>query len=209
MVAPRMIGASVRSLFVKGAGFPCFISTEQDGTGHADEIALALALGIGALKSGAIQSSCREETLLDLFAEQALWPTIIALFQETYSTLKGLGASDEALCYEMFLSKEPAEIFEKIADEGFVKQLVHHSSVSQYGQLKGSMEIPAAVVEGLKKEFKRVAEQRILNGAFEKEFSALEEEEGGVQRKLDELYAKAEKSELAVGEAKVRTRMSF
>lgn len=31
MVAPRMIGTSVRSLFVKGDGFPCFVSVEQVG----------------------------------------------------------------------------------------------------------------------------------------------------------------------------------
>lgn len=29
MVAPRMIGTSVRSLFVKGQGFPCFVSVEK------------------------------------------------------------------------------------------------------------------------------------------------------------------------------------
>ncbi|KIJ32045.1 hypothetical protein M422DRAFT_133898, partial [Sphaerobolus stellatus SS14] len=77
MVAPRMIGSSVRSLYQKGRGFPCFISAEQDGTGNALNIALALSRAIGATKAGAIASSAREETAMDLFAEQALWPNII------------------------------------------------------------------------------------------------------------------------------------
>lgn len=76
-----MIGSSVRSLYEKGKGFPCFVSVEQDGAGKAHEIALALSRAIGATKAGAIESSVREETAMDLFAEQALWPNIIVLFQ--------------------------------------------------------------------------------------------------------------------------------
>ena len=72
MVAPRMIGSSVRSLYQKGKGFPCFVSTEQDGTGNAHVISLAISRAIGATKAGAISSSAKEETAMDLFAEQAL-----------------------------------------------------------------------------------------------------------------------------------------
>ena len=71
---------SVRSLYEKGKGFPCFVSTEQDGTGQGLALSLALARAIGATKTGAIASSVREETAMDLFAEQALWPNIIKLF---------------------------------------------------------------------------------------------------------------------------------
>jgi ketol-acid reductoisomerase len=65
---PRMIGSSVRSLYQKGKGFPCFVSVEQDGTGTGLSIALALSRAIGATKAGAIASSAREETAMDLFA---------------------------------------------------------------------------------------------------------------------------------------------
>lgn len=63
-----MIGSSVRSLYQKGAGYPCFLAVEQDGSGIALETALALARAIGGTKGGAIASSAREETALDLFA---------------------------------------------------------------------------------------------------------------------------------------------
>ena len=76
-----MIGSSVISLYEKGQGFPCFVSVEQEGYGGALEIALAISKGIGATRTGAILSSVREETAMDLFAEQALWPNIIALFR--------------------------------------------------------------------------------------------------------------------------------
>ena len=134
MVAPRMIGTSVRSRYESDQGFPCFVSVEQDGTGNAWAVALALCRGIGATKGGVIESSAKEETLMDLFAEQAIWPSVIATFREAYSTLKALGCSDEALVHELWLSKEPAEVFEKCADDGFIRQLVHHSSVRSVTQ---------------------------------------------------------------------------
>lgn len=119
----------MRSRYESGSGFPCFVSVEQDGTGNAWAIALALCRGIGATKGGVIESGVREETLMDLFAEQALWPRIIATFTEAYSVLRSLGCSDEALVHELWLSKEPAEIMEKAAEDGFIRQLIYHSSV--------------------------------------------------------------------------------
>lgn len=110
-------------------GYPCFVSVEQDGSGNAWPLALAVSRAIGATKSGAIESSCKEETLIDLFSEQALFPTVSAAFFKAYEILKGMGCSDEALTHELWISKEAAEVFEMMADVGFVAQLVGHSSV--------------------------------------------------------------------------------
>lgn len=63
-----MIGSSVRSLYEKGKGFPCFVSVEQDGSGNGLQVALAICKAIGATKAGAIASSAREETIMDLLA---------------------------------------------------------------------------------------------------------------------------------------------
>jgi len=48
---------------------------------------LSLALGIGGLTAGAVECSARDETLMDLFTEQAIWPSIIVAFREAYSTV--------------------------------------------------------------------------------------------------------------------------
>lgn len=61
----------------------------------------------------------------------------------------------------------------------------------------------------MKKEFKRVAEDRILSGAFAKEFTALDAEGAGVEKTLEGLYEKASHSDLAEGEAKVRQRLGL
>lgn len=207
MVAPRMIGPSVRSLYEKGKGFPCFVSVEQEGTKNAWPIALALSRAIGATKAGAIASSVREETAMDLFAEQALWPNIIQLFQQGFSVLKEAGCSDEALCYEMWMSKEPAEIFERAADDGFFRQLKSHSVVSQYGQLSGALNLDGTAV---REHFRNILHNQILNGKFCREFSKIEEdlEKKGDDNPLNVLYAKSETSELGQAEKRVRERLA-
>ncbi|KAI0032749.1 IlvN-domain-containing protein [Vararia minispora EC-137] len=208
MVAPRMIGSSVRSLYEKGKGFPCFVSVEQDGTGRALPLALALSRAIGATKTGAIESSVREETAMDLFAEQALWPNIIKLFTEAYSVLKEAGCSDEALVYEMWMSKEPAEIFEAASDEGFIKQLKHHSSVSQYGQLNGALKLDGTAIRA---HFKDILYNQVLSGKFQREFSQIEDdlEKEGDANPLNQLYSKSEETELGQGEKRVRARLGL
>jgi len=201
-----MIGSSVRTLYQKGQGFPCFVSVEQDGTGDAHKLALALSRAIGATKTGAIESSVREETAMDLLAEQALWPNIIKLFQEAFSVLKEAGCSDEALCYEMWMSKEPAEIFERAAEDGFIRQLKHHSSVSQYGQLKGALSLDGTAARA---HFQDILQNQILNGKFQREFSAIEDdlEKEGDANPLNRLYTEAEASEL--GQAEIRVRKAL
>ncbi|KAH7916408.1 IlvN-domain-containing protein [Hygrophoropsis aurantiaca] len=207
MVAPRMIGSSVRSLYEKGRGFPCFVSVEQDGTGTGLASALALSRAIGATKAGAIASSVREETAMDLMAEQALWPNIIMMFREAFNVLKNAGCSDEALCYEMWMSKEPAEIFERAADDGFIAQLKHHSTVSQYGQLSGSLKLGG---EAMREHFKDILYNQILNGKFTKEFSKIEDdlEKEGLDNPLNELYRRSEEIELVQAEKRVRARLA-
>ncbi|TFY79652.1 hypothetical protein EWM64_g4359 [Hericium alpestre] len=208
MVAPRMIGSSVRTLYEKGKGFPCFISVEQNGSGNALTTTLALSRAIGATKAGAIASSVREETAMDLFAEQALWPNIIALFREAYSVLKEVGCSDEALVYEMWMSKEPAEIFEAAAEEGFIEQLKHHSTVSQYGQLSGALKIDGTAIRA---HFKEILHNQVLNGKFQKEFSKIEAdlEKEGDENPINQLYTKSAESELGQGEKRVRARLGL
>ena len=78
--------------------------------------------------------------------------------------------------------------------------------VSQYGQLKTSQEIDTTWMQ---KHFKNTAENRILGGAFAEEFATVERTPGGINGALEKLYEEANKSELAVGEKKVRDRLGL
>ena len=196
MVAPRMIGAGVRERYLRGEHYPCFVSVERDVSGSALPLALSIARGIGATRGGAIQSSAREEAALDLLSEQAVWPTIIVAFQQAYEVLHQAGFSDEAILYEMYLSKEPAEVFERMAEQGLFGQLTLHSHTSQYGQLRA---VAADNGTWLRDRFKRVLDD-ILSGSFAQEWSDVQAK--GEER-LEQMRAEALTSPFAQAEKRV------
>jgi len=195
MVAPRMIGAGVRDRFVRGEAYPCFVSVERDVSGSALALALSIACGIGATRGGAIASSALEEAALDLFSEQAIWPKILQILQTAYEVLHAAGFSDEAILYEMYLSKEPAEVFERFAELGAFGQLSLHSHTSQYGQLRALL---ADDNRNLSGHFARVLHDDILSGAFAHEWSSVQA--AGLDR-LEQLRQKALEMALARAEA--------
>ncbi len=197
MVAPRMIGSGVRQRYLNGEPYPCFISVERDTSGNALSLAKSIAYGIGAT-SGTILSSAREEAALDLFSEQAIWPFIMAAFRAAYQVLHEAGFGVEAILNEMYLSKEPAEVFDRIAQQGLFEQLPLHSHTSQYGQLRALL---AEDGTWLYEKFKRVLEDDILSGRFAREWSDVQA--GGMER-LEEMRAIALESDLAKADKKVR-----
>lgn len=135
MVAPRMIGDGVRNLFLAKKGYPAFMAVEQDASGSAKEIALALAKAMGATLKGTIEVSMKDETMLDLLAEQAIWPMIISVITEAFKFEVEKGHPAAASLVELYISKEPAYMFEKMAEMGLFKQMPLHSHTSQYGQM--------------------------------------------------------------------------
>lgn len=198
MVAPRMIGAGVRARFMSGQPYPCFVSVERDVSGNALALALSIARGIGATRGGAILSSAREEAALDLFSEQAIWPLILQALQVAYEVLHAAGFSDEAILYEMYLSKEPAEVFERFADMGVFGQLPLHSHTSQYGQLRALVSSDGTA---LRERFMHVLHDDILSGAFAREWSDVQAQ--GLKR-LEQLRTAALASAIAQAEASVK-----
>ncbi len=172
MVAPRMIGVGVRGRFRDRKPYPCFVSVERDASGGALATALAVARGIGATAAGAVASSAREEAALDLFSEQAIWPTLLAVLHAAYEVLGAAGFSDDAILDEMYLSGEPAEIFARASQMGLVGQLPTHSRTSQYGQLS-RLGRSADLVAALRDRFGAVLRDEILSGSFAREWSDL------------------------------------
>ncbi|CDS05948.1 hypothetical protein LRAMOSA08476 [Lichtheimia ramosa] len=198
MAAPRMIGPGVRDRFVAKEPYPCFVSVERDPQNNALPTVLSIARAIGATLGGAVESSCREEAGIDLFAEQALWPAINTCFREAFNVLKAAGFSDEAILHDMYLSKEPSEVFERAANVGFFRQLKYHSPTSQFGQLRGTKNSDGSA---LRAQFEKVLHKDILSGEFAKFWSG-EFTTGSAE--LEQLWKETEdepisKAEKAVG----------
>lgn len=168
MVAPRMIGVGVRERFVAGSGASAFVAVEQDATGQAWPTALAIAKAIGATRAGALRSTFAEETELDHFSEQAVWPVITRLLTMAYELLAERGYQPEAVLMELYASGEPAQVFKEMAEVGLFRQMSFHSHTSQYGTLsRGPRMLPddfrATLAQAL---------DAIQQGAFAREWEA-------------------------------------
>ncbi|NVM38424.1 MAG: ketol-acid reductoisomerase [Candidatus Lokiarchaeota archaeon] len=135
LIAPRMIGVGVRENFLKNEGFFSFIAIEQDFSGQAKKVLLALAKGIGTLKKGAIMLTFKQEAELDLFNEQAFGPAFGRVLLSSIYTLIDAGYPPEAVLIEMYMSNEMSFTYKKFAEIGLVKQVEFHSQTSQYGAM--------------------------------------------------------------------------
>ena len=72
LVAPLGPGKRLRELRGRKDGIPCFIAVHHDASGNAQQVALALAHGIGCIPAGAIPTTFADEAVGDLFGEQAV-----------------------------------------------------------------------------------------------------------------------------------------
>lgn len=200
MVAPRMIGEGVRECYLKGAGFPSFIAVEQDATGSAKQIALGIAKAIGSTRRGAIEVSFRDETIMDLMAEQATWPLILSVLTEVFRFQVEKGIPEEAALMELYVSKEPAVMLEKMADMGLFKQMPLHSHTSQYGQLSRFKQVDKNYIRGfIEKQF-----ENIQSGKFASEWKS--EQEKGL-RVFRSLLEEALASPISQAEERLKSRL--
>ncbi len=181
MVAPRMIGETVRELYEEGDGAPALLAVDQDATGEARDVALALAKGIGSTRSGVIDSDFESETITDLMTEQALLPVLVNALRAKYEAEVDAGVAPETVLMEQYLSREISHVFEKAATQGLIEQLTLHSQTSQYGQLRFSREFD----DGPIREFMNERLAEIRNGRFATEWTT--EQQAGYPH-LERLY---------------------
>jgi len=166
LVAPMMIGAAMRELFLRGSGAPTLVGVHQDATGRAWKRALAIAKALGATKAGAVESSFREETELDHFGEQVVAPAITRLLILSFEVLVEAGYTPEAAALELYASGEASEVMKAMAEVGLFKQLSLHSQTSQYGTLSRA---PRIMPDGVKDVMMKTLEE-IQTGVFAREW---------------------------------------
>ncbi len=135
MVAPRMIGPEVRACYQEGVGFITAVGVHRDRSGHAEQLALAVADAIGGLRQGAIEMTPTQEAVLDLAVEQVLSPALTFVNTAFVQVMSEQGIPFEAIMTELVLSGEVERTYARLREEGFARQMEHHSPTSQYGQL--------------------------------------------------------------------------
>jgi ketol-acid reductoisomerase len=96
LVSPSGIGEQVRVQYQADRGVPALFAVHQDSSGNARALALSYAWAQGHGRAGIVESSFREETETDLFAEQAvLCGGLTHLIAAAFDTLVEAGYAPE------------------------------------------------------------------------------------------------------------------
>jgi ketol-acid reductoisomerase len=165
MVAPKGPGHLVRRTYSEGGGVPALIAVHQDASGHAKELALAYAHGIGATRAGVLETTFTEETETDLFGEQAvLCGGVTALVRAGYETLVEAGYQPESAYFECL--HELKLIVDLMYEEGITGMRYSISDTAEYGDLTRGSRI---INDQVKAEMKNVLAE-IQDGRFAAEW---------------------------------------
>ncbi len=165
MVAPKGPGHLVRRTFEQGGGVPALIAVHHDATGHAHDIALAYADGLGATRAGVLETTFTEETETDLFGEQAvLCGGVSALVRAGYETLVEAGYQPESAYFECL--HELKLIVDLMYEEGITGMRFSISDTAEYGDLTRG---PRIITDAVKAEMKKVLTE-IQDGTFAAEW---------------------------------------
>ena len=165
MIAPKGPGALVRECYEAGTGVPSLVAVFQDATGKALEIALAYAKGLMVTRAGVLQTTFAEETITDLFGEQAvLCGGASELITAGFETLVEAGYQPEIAYFECL--HELKLIMDLIYNKGITGMRRGVSDTATYGDISRG---PRIVTAETRKEMKKILTE-IEDGSFAKEW---------------------------------------
>ncbi len=163
LVAPKGPGHLVRRTYEAGAGVPALFAVYQDKTGNAKEIALAYAKGIGSARGGVLETTFEEETVTDLFGEQAvLCGGTTALVKAGFETLVEAGYQPELAYFETL--HELKLIVDLMYEGGLSGMRYSISDTAQWGDYVAGERI---VTDTTKAAMKKLLDE-IQDGTFAK-----------------------------------------
>jgi ketol-acid reductoisomerase len=165
MVAPKGLGSMVRTQFQRGKGVPCAIAIQQDATGHARQLAFAYAKAIGGTRAGVFETTFREETEADLFAEQAVCcGGINALVRVGFETLVEAGYQPETAYFECLHElKFLVDLMHRAGISGMREQI---SETAKWGDIT----VGPKIIDHSVKEHMKEALCKIRDGRFAREW---------------------------------------
>jgi ketol-acid reductoisomerase len=166
LVAPRMAGDAARSRFLAGRGFWACVGVEADRSGRARDRMLGLAGALGALRTGAIETTAATEAALDLFVEQTVGPLLGAAIMSAFEVGREAGIPAEALVMEMYMSGEMEAVFEGFRRHGFFRAAEDHGPTALFGGITRTLELDR---DELLARFRAVLGD-IASGAFARRF---------------------------------------
>jgi ketol-acid reductoisomerase len=102
MVAPKSPATEERKAFLAGFGVPGLVAVQQDATGKAFDVVMAMAKSMGFTKAGVLKCTFEEETYEDLFGEQnVLCGGTVDLIKYGFEVLTEAGYPPEMAYFEV------------------------------------------------------------------------------------------------------------
>ncbi|WJY26181.1 ketol-acid reductoisomerase [Sporosarcina trichiuri] len=167
LVAPKGPGHLVRRTFEAGAGVPALFGVYQDPSGTARETALAYAKAIGSARGGVLETSFEEETVTDLFGEQAvLCGGLTSLIKAGFETLVEAGYQPELAYFETL--HETKLIVDLMYEGGMAGMRYSVSDTAEWGDFVSG---PRVIDADTKGRMKSILDD-IQSGKFAKEWIA-------------------------------------
>lgn len=167
MVAPKSPGRRLRETYVAGFGVPALMAIEQDYSGDAREVALAMSKALGCTRAGVLETTFKEETESDLIGEQTvLIGGLIELIKKGFETLVEAGYQPELAYFEA--CNEAKLIMDLVYERGLVGMLRAVSDTAKYGGLTVG---PKVIDEHVKLNMKEVVGD-VQSGRFAKDWTS-------------------------------------
>ena len=163
LVAPKAPGTELRRTFADGFGTPGLVAVHADPSGKAHENALAFAHALGLTRAGVIECSFEDETVEDLFGEQAvLCGGVSELIKAGFETLTDAGYPPEMAYFECL---HEMKLIVDLMERGGLTEMWH--VVSNMAEFGGRTVGPRIVTDATRKEMRAVLAE-IRDGTFAK-----------------------------------------
>ena len=167
MVAPKSPATEERKAYLEGFGVPGLIAVQQDATGKAREIALAMAKAMRWTRAGCLECTFEQETYEDLFGEQTvLCGGTVDLMKSGFEVLTEAGYPPEMAYFECV--HELKLIVDLIYEGGIQRMNEVISNTAEWGEYTTGPKIIGPEVKERMKE----ALQAIEDGSFAKKWIA-------------------------------------
>ncbi len=165
MIAPKSPGALVRKMYQDGKGVPGLLAVQQDASGNAKKVGLALAKGVGLTRIGVVETTFKEEVETDLFGEQVvLCGGTSELITAGFETLVKAGYRPEIAYFECL--NELKLIVDLIYEHGMEGMWKAVSNTAEYG---GRTRGPVIIDKTVRKKLQKILKD-VQSGAFAKEW---------------------------------------
>ncbi|WP_153730555.1 ketol-acid reductoisomerase [Sporosarcina obsidiansis] len=201
LVAPKGPGHLVRRTFEAGGGVPALFAVYQDVSGQAKDVALAYAKGIGSARGGVLETTFEEETVTDLFGEQAvLCGGLTSLVKAGFETLVEAGYQPELAYFETL--HETKLIVDLMYEGGMAGMRYSISDTAEWGDFVSG---PRVIDADTKARMKDILTD-IQSGKFAKEW--IDENKNG-RPKYNAIVEAESKHQIEEVGQKLRSMMPF